>query len=182
MAIRLRVRGPGGAETIQAEDDWTIGRLVELIREKMGVQQFSLKAGFPPVPLDLNATETRLEELKLGGATLTLVPAETEAGRSHTGAANATVGAAAAPPPPVAAPPPVTPFTPRGVEVDETVVEWPEGGGYLSKSSIHPQDLEQRPNPMTQCSESCPTTTAACSQLSAGWWVFPTLPPAFAER
>lgn len=135
MAIRMRVRGPGGTETIQGEDTWTLRQLVAHIREKTGVADFSLKTGFPPAPLDLTAGDALLGELRLNGAVLTLVPAEKEeaaAGPSSTAPQQPGKGPTAR----------VPSFEPKRVAVDETVVEWEDGGGFLGER----QDTHARPS------------------------------------
>lgn len=122
--IRVRVRGPSSVVTLEAADDWTLAELLTLIREKIGVDSFALKAAYPPAPLDLSDAQSRtLEPLKLNGATLTLIPAE--GGLAHAGSSE---------PEPVLAPAPKK-FIPKRVGVDETVVPWEEGGGYLGESS-----------------------------------------------
>lgn len=127
--VRIRVRGPSAVVTLEAADDWTLAKLLALIREKTGVESFTLKAAYPPTALDLSAAESKtLGPLKLNGETLMVIP--TEGGLASAGEPSA---APAAPAPAPAAPAP-KPFIPKKVDVDETVVPWDEGGGYLSKS------------------------------------------------
>ncbi len=132
MAIRIRIRGPNSTETVQAQDDWTMAELVALIRDKMGVQHFSLKAGFPPVDLDVATEGLTLNGLNLNGSTLSLVPLEPQAeeGTSHPASKAAPRSVQTASMASAAMPAPS--FQPKKVEVDETVVEWTDGGGYLS--------------------------------------------------
>jgi hypothetical protein len=125
MAIRMRIRSPEAVETVQGEDDWTLGQLMALIREKMGVRDFALKTGFPPADIDLSAKNAKLQELKLNGATLTLVPIE-ELSQAPDGQAKAQSSSAMNHPT----------FKPKRVDIDETVVEWEEGGGYLGKGFL----------------------------------------------
>ena len=118
----MRVRGPSSTITLAADDDWTVAYLLSTIREQIGVQRFSLRGSYPPTPIDLSSPETRtLAPLKLNGGTLSVIPDD-----------GALAGASAS----TAAQPPKTTFTPKKVEVDETVVPWDEGGGYLSRSIV----------------------------------------------
>ncbi|EFX06158.1 otu-like cysteine peptidase [Grosmannia clavigera kw1407] len=120
-SIRMRVRGPSATVTLEAAADWTLAQLLELIRDKTGVQSFTLKTGFPPTPLDLaDAAAMTLGPLQLNGATIMLVPTDS-GGPSASESAPAPTSSTPAPPP----------FVPKGVDVDETVVPWDEGGGYL---------------------------------------------------
>lgn len=123
--IRIRVRGPSAAVTLEAADDWTLAQLLTLIREKTGVDSFTLKAAYPPTALDLSDAESKtLAPLKLNGETLMVIPTE-------GGLAGASSSAKQAPAPPPAPEP--KPFIPKRVDVDETVVPWEEGGGYLGR-------------------------------------------------
>ncbi|CAK7266344.1 ubiquitin-specific protease otu1 [Sporothrix epigloea] len=120
--IRIRVRGPSSAVTVEVADEWTLAQLVALIREKTGVGNFALKSGFPPAALDLSDAESRiLGPLKLNGDTLMVIPAD----GSLAGAASTAAEQTPEPTPPPKA------FIPKRVDVDETVVPWDEGGGYL---------------------------------------------------
>lgn len=121
----MRVRGPSGVETIQAEDDWTLDQLVKTIQDKCRVSEFSLKSGYPPSELDLRAKQTPIKDLKLNGETLTLVPAARELEDAPVPEAKRAKTVSEAPA-----------FQPKGVEADETTVEWPEQGGYLGMSML----------------------------------------------
>ncbi|ERT02611.1 ubiquitin thioesterase OTU1 [Sporothrix schenckii 1099-18] len=124
--IRIRVRGPREIVTLEAADEWTLAQLLTLIREKTGVDGFTLKAAYPPTALDLSDAESKtLAPLKLNGETLMVIP--TDGGLA--GGPPSGVQAPVAPAPPPA--PTQKPFTPKRVDVDETVVPWDEGGGYL---------------------------------------------------
>lgn len=124
--IRFRVRGPGWVETVTAAPDWTIQRLLDLLKEKQGAEPSALKYGYPLKAIDLSNTNASIEPLKLKGEAITFVPKEEP---------HATDAAAA----PVASKPA---FTPKKVEPDATVIEWPEKDGYLGKSStaVHHYD------------------------------------------
>lgn len=127
--IRTRVRGPSSVVTLEADDDWTLAQLLDVVREKTGVASFTLKAGYPPTALDLSAPGSKtLGPLKLSGATLMVIP--TEGGLAGTSSAEPASESAPALAPPQPAP---KPFTPKRVDVDETVVPWDEGGGYLGE-------------------------------------------------
>jgi len=122
--IRFRVRGPDWTDTITAKEDWTIGQLLDYIKEKRGVDGFQLKYGWPPKVMDTVNLDATFGALNLKGETMTLVPAES---------ADATAAPAPAAP---AAPEPEKPaFKPKPVEPDETVVDWPEKSGYLGEFS-----------------------------------------------
>ncbi|CAK7262825.1 ubiquitin-specific protease otu1 [Sporothrix epigloea] len=126
--IRIRVRGPSSVVTVEAADEWTVAQLVALIREKTGVESFTLKSGFPPAALDLSDAESKtLGPLKLNGDTLMVIPTD----GNLAGASSTTAGQILEPSPSPAPAPAPKPFKPKGVDVDETVVPWNEGGGYL---------------------------------------------------
>ncbi|CAK7198791.1 ubiquitin-specific protease otu1 [Sporothrix eucalyptigena] len=122
--IRMRVRGPSSTVTLEAADDWTLEQLLTAIREKTGVDSFTLKAGFPPAALDLSDAESKtLAPLKLNGDTIMVIPADGTLAGASSSTAEPALAAPAAPAP--------KPFKPKRVDVDETVVPWDEGGGYL---------------------------------------------------
>jgi hypothetical protein len=125
--IRFRARGPGGAKTLQLDEDGTVEQLLALIKEEMSVEEFTIKSGYPPALLDLSARETSLKELNLNGATITVDPIEKPVDQAEPGAKTGKD-----------APERKPAFEPKRVEVDETVVEWPESGGYLGKSPYSP--------------------------------------------
>ena len=121
--IRFRARGPGGAKTLRLDEEGTVEQLLALLREEMGVADFTVKAGYPPALLDMSARDTPLTELNLNGATLTVDPVAQPAEQPKS--SGKTKGEAAEEKPA---------FKPKRVEVDETVVEWPQVGGYLGRS------------------------------------------------
>jgi len=122
----MRVRGPDGQTTLQMDDGATLDALVAKIREEMAVKDFSLKSGFPPTPIDLSASSALIKDLGLAGATVTLVPSETET--ASQGISNEpqlspgvkSQGNAGLPT-----------FRPKKVEVDETVIELDDQSGYI---------------------------------------------------
>ena len=86
--MRTRLRGPGGASTINLPDDATIGDLITQITEKTSLSRFDIKYGYPPKPLLLEENESSLPlsklEVKLDGEQLTIsaraddIPSTTE--------------------------------------------------------------------------------------------------------
>lgn len=118
--IRFRVRGPGWVETVTAAPDWTIQQLLDHLKQKQGVEPSALKYGYPLKAIDLSNTSASIEPLELKGEAITFVPKEDPS-------------ASAAPAVPVATEPD---FTPKKVEPDATVVEWPEKDGYLGRSLL----------------------------------------------
>jgi hypothetical protein len=123
MLIQISLRAPNGQSRIQIDDQSTLRDLIEIITEKTGLKGFSLKYGYPPKDLDItpSALEESIQNMKLRGETIVVVPLETR------------------PSSPVSQPAPKSPsrqpetFAPKSVEPDETSVEWPERGGHLSE-------------------------------------------------
>ncbi|KAI9738206.1 MAG: ubiquitin-specific protease otu1 [Cirrosporium novae-zelandiae] len=76
--MRIRVRGPLGQSTINIEGSATIDELRSDITKQAGVQDFNLKYGYPPKPLDLSHYDpsTVLSDLavKLDGEQLLVSP------------------------------------------------------------------------------------------------------------
>jgi len=126
--VRFRARGPSGAKTLQLEEDQTVEQLLALIKQEMGVTNFTVKSGYPPALLDLSAEEVSLKELNLNGATITVDPVETPAGQPEPSGRTEEKASEEKPK-----------FKPKRVEVDETVVEWPQVGGYLGRLHRHPR-------------------------------------------
>jgi ubiquitin thioesterase OTU1 len=112
MTVPIRVRAPSGQLRLDVEENSTLGQLVAVIRERTGLQDFTLKYGYPLKNLDLTTETTgaTIASLGLRGETIVVAPADSRP----------------------AAPAP-KPFVPKGVDPDETVVEWPERGGYLGQ-------------------------------------------------
>jgi ubiquitin thioesterase OTU1 len=123
MTVPIRLRGPNGQARLDVEEEMPLKDLIELIKQKSEVNRFSLKYSYPLKELDTSAAAlgSTVAELKLKGETIVVVPHET-ATASAT-AQGAQTSADVQPPP--------KPFTPKSMEPDETVVEWPERGGYL---------------------------------------------------
>ena len=119
MLIQISLRAPNGQARVQIEDDATLRELVDLIKAKTELTNVSLKYGYPLKSLDISPPFLggSIKELKLRGETIVVASAD--------------------PPPPTPAPQPAAaepepkPFTPKGIEPDETSLEWPERGGYI---------------------------------------------------
>ncbi len=119
MPVKVRLRGPAGQVQIELEDTASYAQFLELVQEKTGFKSFSLKYGYPLRDLKPTSEELHLNvrDLKLHGETIVVAPIE---------------AATPAPPlPPAAAP--VPEFVPKGVEPDETVVRWPDRGGFMGE-------------------------------------------------
>ncbi|KAK4194466.1 hypothetical protein QBC40DRAFT_259970 [Triangularia verruculosa] len=113
MMIQIALRAPNGQSRIQVEDESTLSDLVALIKSKTELERFSLKYGYPLKNLDISPSSqsSSIKDLKLRGETIVVAPLDT------------------APPP---APEPAKPaFVPKGIEPDETSLEWPIRGGYM---------------------------------------------------
>jgi ubiquitin thioesterase OTU1 len=129
MLIQISLRSPNGQSRIQIEDAATLGDLVELIKTKTELPNFTLKYGYPLRPLDISPSsqDTSIQDLKLRGETIVVAPVDT---------------APPAPSQPAPPEPKPKPFVPKGIEPDETSLEWPERGGYIGR--VHTQILERR--------------------------------------
>lgn len=126
--VQIRLRAPDGMVKLEVDEESKLADLVNLIKEKTGVGEFSLKYGWPLKPLDLEpaALQTTVREMNLRGETIVVVPLETASSSSHAAVAEP---AARKEPPPV---------QPKPMEPDETVVEWSERGGFVGTRPIHP--------------------------------------------
>lgn len=104
---------------LEVDEESMLGDLVDLIKEKTGVKDCSLKYGWPLKALELSpaALQTTVRDLNLRGETIVVVPLETESSR----------GAAAEP----VKQKKQAPVLAKPMEPDETVVEWPERGGFV---------------------------------------------------
>lgn len=118
MQIQIRLRIPTGQSRVEIDDDKPLGDLVRLIQEQTQVTDFTLKYGYPLKNLDigLDALEKPVKEFSLRGETIVVAPSESPQ-------AVAVEQEAAKPK-----------FTPKGIEPDETSLEWPERGGYIGMS------------------------------------------------
>ncbi|KAK3984935.1 hypothetical protein QBC44DRAFT_166351 [Cladorrhinum sp. PSN332] len=111
--ITIALRAPTGNSRIQIDDDSSLQDLVTLIKDKTTIQKFTLKYGYPLKTLDISSSllPNSIKPLSLKGETVVVAPIDNT------------------PPPP---PEPEKPaFTPKGIEPDETSLEWPERGGYV---------------------------------------------------
>lgn len=125
MKVQIRLRGPNGQVRLEVEEETTLKDLLELIKEKTSVNSFSLKYGYPLVELktDPEALGSTVGELKLRGETIVVVPHESATASATAQGAQRSADVQPAP----------KPFTAKRMEPDETVVEWPERGGYLGE-------------------------------------------------
>ncbi|KAH6614718.1 hypothetical protein B0J18DRAFT_469797 [Chaetomium sp. MPI-SDFR-AT-0129] len=113
MLIPISLRSPKGQTRVQIEDDATLGELVALIQTTTELGEFTLKYGYPLKSLDISPSlrGNSIKDLKLRGEAIIVAPVETA--------------------PPVPAQPAPEPFKPKGIEPDETSLEWAERGGYI---------------------------------------------------
>ena len=123
MLVQISLRAPNGQSRIHIDDESTLQDLIEIIAEKTGLKSFTLKYGYPPKDLDITppALERGIQNLKLRGETIVVVPLETRP---------ASPVSQPAPKPSIPQP---QAFVPKSVEPDETSVEWPERGGHLGE-------------------------------------------------
>jgi ubiquitin thioesterase OTU1 len=72
--MRIRLRGPSGASTLNLGEDATVGDLRSSITEKTSLTRFDIKYGYPPKPLFLDSPTTLLSslEVRLDGEQLTI--------------------------------------------------------------------------------------------------------------
>jgi ubiquitin thioesterase OTU1 len=72
--MRIRLRGPSGASTLNLGEDATVGDLRSSITEKTSLTRFDIKYGYPPKPLYLDSPTTLLSSLdvRLDGEQLTI--------------------------------------------------------------------------------------------------------------
>lgn len=119
MLIQISLRAPNGQSRIQIDDDSPLSALVELIKTKTELANFSLKYGYPLKSLDITPAlqGTPIRELKLRGETIVVASVD------PSPPAPALQPASAEPKP--------KPFTPKGIEPDETSLQWEERGGYM---------------------------------------------------
>jgi ubiquitin thioesterase OTU1 len=125
MKVQIRLRGPNGQVRLDVEEETTLKDLLELIKEKTEVQRFSLKYGYPLKELDTSASalNSTVADLKLRNETIVVVPHESATANATAQGAQKSADVQPAP----------KPFTAKSMEPDETVVEWPERGGYLGE-------------------------------------------------
>ncbi|KAK0714363.1 hypothetical protein B0T21DRAFT_297367 [Apiosordaria backusii] len=115
MMIQIALRAPNGQSRIQVEDESTLADLVSLIKSKTELERFTLKYGYPLKNLDVTSSQSSsIKDLKLRGETIVVAPLDTTP-----------------PPPPPPSEPPKPAFVPKGIEPDETSLEWPARGGYM---------------------------------------------------
>ena len=126
MGVPIRLRGPNGLARLDADQDTQLAQLVDLIKEKSGVKTFSLKYGWPLADLDLSPASLHrtVEELKLRGETIVVVPLENTNDTSTVASSQPSASDSAAAEAQEL-------FQPKPMEPDETVISWPERGGYV---------------------------------------------------
>lgn len=61
--MRIRLRGPSGASTLDLEENASVHDLRSLITEKTALTRFDIKYGYPPKPLHLGEDSTLLSSL-----------------------------------------------------------------------------------------------------------------------
>ncbi|KAK3305558.1 uncharacterized protein B0T15DRAFT_485152 [Chaetomium strumarium] len=120
MLIQISLRAPNGQSRIQIDDDSPLSALVELIKTKTELANFSLKYGYPLKSLDISPAlqGTPVKELNLRGETIVVASVDPS---PPTPALQ-----------PASAEPKPKPFTPKGIEPDETSLQWEERGGYMA--------------------------------------------------
>jgi ubiquitin thioesterase OTU1 len=98
--MRIRLRGPSGASTINLEENATVRDLCSLITEKTALTSFDIKYGYPPKPLHLGEDTTLLSSLDvpLAGEQLIIsaqdgTPGEGGAGQKPAGSGDSTTPA-----------------------------------------------------------------------------------------
>jgi ubiquitin thioesterase OTU1 len=107
--MRIRIRGPSGASTLNLAEDSTVGDLRLQISEKTLLAKFDIKYGYPPKPLHLKADDALLSSLdvRLDGEQLTVgsqeAPSATESVGGVTGAEHAVTPSTTSIPNPVPA-------------------------------------------------------------------------------
>jgi len=128
VKIQIRLRTPSGQERLEISEDSRLVDLLRVIKEKTSLVDFTLKYSYPLKNLDisLDAQERTIKELNLRGETIVLVPTEAPA--------------------PVVVAETKPKFAPKGIEPDETTVEWSQRGGYLGmfpllSSSQRPESI-----------------------------------------
>lgn len=79
--MRIRLRGPNGAATVSLDEKASIADLISQIVEKTAVQDFDVKYGYPPKPLNLDDIEHNITlgklHINLDGEQLTISPKDT---------------------------------------------------------------------------------------------------------
>ncbi|KAL9092381.1 MAG: hypothetical protein Q9159_000889 [Coniocarpon cinnabarinum] len=90
MAMRFRLRHPGGQATINLPESATIANLRQEIVKASDIQQYELKIGYPPQPLDLDAHDSGISiseaGYKLNGEQLIVARRQTDDHPEHPSA------------------------------------------------------------------------------------------------
>jgi ubiquitin thioesterase OTU1 len=124
MPIPIRLRTPNGQSRLDVDDEATLGELLALIKQTTGLSNISLKYSYPLKTLDIDPAllVAKVKDLGLRGETIVVASLDARPSDPVPQSSKA------------ASPPP---FVPKRVEPDETVVEWPEAGGFMGSSSHH---------------------------------------------
>lgn len=128
MSVAIRLRAPNGQHRLDVDPTTTLKDLVGIIKEKAEVSKFMLRYSYPLKELDMSepALSSSVQDLKLRGETVVVVPLDVPSTAvAQANAQGAQTSADVQPPP--------KPFKAKPMEPDETVVEWPERGGFLGK-------------------------------------------------
>jgi ubiquitin thioesterase OTU1 len=85
--MRIRLRGPSGASTLNLGEDSTVGNLRSQISEKTLLSKFDIKYGYPPRPLLLDSNDALLSSLdvRLDGEQLTISSQEVTCAKESVG-------------------------------------------------------------------------------------------------
>ncbi len=117
MKIQIRLRGPKGQTRLEIDDEDPLEDLVDLIKADSMLSDFTLKYGYPLKNLDISPeaqSTVKVKELGLRGETIVVAPLESSLPQEEPKPAQ-------------------KPFKPKGIEPDETSLEWPERGGYVGR-------------------------------------------------
>ncbi|KAL0936709.1 ubiquitin thioesterase otu1 [Colletotrichum truncatum] len=88
--MRARYKGPGGTGVVSLGDDATVGQLFDEIKTQTGINDFTLKFGWPLQTLSLEQKDANAKELGLNGQSFTIEPAPSQRQTPATSAASQT--------------------------------------------------------------------------------------------
>lgn len=60
---KIRIRGPGGVTAVTLGDEATVADLLNIIKEKTGLNKFGVKYSYPPKPLTLHPETALISSL-----------------------------------------------------------------------------------------------------------------------
>ncbi|KAI2471170.1 OTU-domain-containing protein [Annulohypoxylon bovei var. microspora] len=75
--MKIRYRAPSGGGTLELNDDAIVNQLLEALKSSTGLDNFTVKYGWPPKALGTDENQVSLQSLGLHRENLTIVPAET---------------------------------------------------------------------------------------------------------